>query len=100
MNEKRLGELLLQRRIISTEQLDNALFVQQEKSDQPLGQILCQLGYLKEDNLAELLDTLDKRPPLGKILQRKKLVTPEQVDAALVISRKNRTSFGAALLSL
>lgn len=100
MNEKRLGELLLQRHIITADQLLIALQAQQDKPDRPLGQTLCQLGYIKEEVLAELLDTLDKRPPLGRILLRRKLLTTDQVDTALTTSRKNRTSFGATLLAL
>ena len=100
MNEKRLGDLLLQRRVITGEQLNNALALQKDRAGAPLGQILCQLGYIKEDLLAELLDTLGKRQQLGAILLRKKLLSQEKVDAALALSRKNRTSFGAALLSL
>jgi len=100
MNEKRLGDLLLNRRILTAEQLTNALNTQKANPAVPLGQVLCKLGYLKEEILAELLDTLDKRPPLGTILLRENLLSQEKIDAALTFSRKNRTSFGASLLAL
>ncbi len=50
----RIGELLCQRDLISQEQLDSAL-VEQKKTGRRLGQTLVDLGYVKEDQILELL---------------------------------------------
>ncbi len=50
----RLGDLLVQHRIISEQQLEVALS-EQRKSGHKLGRVLVQLGYLDEDELARFL---------------------------------------------
>ncbi len=51
---KQLGELLLERKLITQEQLDHALKVQQSKGGL-LGQILVTLGYTTEEAVAQAL---------------------------------------------
>ena len=50
----RLGELLLEHRVISEEQLKSAL-VEQKRSGRKLGRVLTDLGFVPEDQLHELL---------------------------------------------
>ncbi len=50
----RLGELLVQNRIISTQQLEAAL-AEQKKSGHKLGRILIDKGYINEDQLVQFL---------------------------------------------
>ena len=52
--KKQLGELLIERGVISKSQLDKALEVQKEKGGL-LGQILVVLGYAKEEEIAQAL---------------------------------------------
>jgi len=54
VNNKQLGELLFDRGIISQEQLDSALSVQREKGGL-IGEILVELGFVKEDDIAQSL---------------------------------------------
>jgi type IV pilus assembly protein PilB len=49
-----LGELLLERRIITQAQLDEAHKIQKEKGGL-LGQILVMLGYVKEEDIAQVI---------------------------------------------
>lgn len=49
-----IGELLLQNKIITQEQLDYALKVQKSR-DKRLGDVLIELGYVKEDELTKTL---------------------------------------------
>ena len=49
---KRLGELLVERKIVSADQLEHALRVQLEKGGL-LGQILVSLGYASEEAIAQ-----------------------------------------------
>lgn len=52
--KKRLGDLLLSMRLVTLEQLDHAVRVQQE-APAPLGRVLVGLGYLEEDLLLNVL---------------------------------------------
>ncbi|MGI6091444.1 MAG: type II secretion system ATPase GspE [Veillonellaceae bacterium] len=52
---KRLGNLLIEAGIITKEQLDKALSVQQ-KTNERLGRVLLNLGYVSEDSMIEVLE--------------------------------------------
>jgi len=54
INTKQLGELLLDRGIINQSQLDQALSIQRDKGGL-IGEILVELGYAKEDDIAQSL---------------------------------------------
>lgn len=54
INNKQLGELLLDRGIINQSQLDQALAVQRDKGGL-IGEILVELGFVKEDDIAQSL---------------------------------------------
>lgn len=51
---KQLGELLFEKGIISQAQLDKALKIQKEKGGL-IGQIIVALGYVKEEEIAQVL---------------------------------------------
>jgi len=51
---KQLGELLVERGIISTDQLEKALKVQKDKGGL-IGQVLVALGFAKEEEIAQAL---------------------------------------------
>ncbi len=51
---KRLGEMLIESKLLSPEHLDTAI-AEQKKSGQMLGAVLLRLGYLREDQLMALL---------------------------------------------
>ena len=51
---KRLGELLVERKIISQDQLEKALTAQQTKGGL-LGELLVELGFCKEENIVQVL---------------------------------------------
>jgi type IV pilus assembly protein PilB len=54
INNKQLGELLLDRGAISQSQLDQALNVQREKGGL-IGEIMVELGFVKEEEIAQSL---------------------------------------------
>ncbi len=66
INNKQLGELLLDRGIINQSQLDQALNVQKNKGGL-IGEILVELGFVKEDDIAQSLTAQYGFPylPLG-----------------------------------
>lgn len=51
---RKLGDLLLDRRFLTIEQLDSALAIK-NKSDKRIGEILIDLGYITEDQLIQTL---------------------------------------------
>ena len=51
---KQLGELLIERGIITPQQLENALITQQERGGL-IGEILVELGFAKEEDIAQAL---------------------------------------------
>jgi type IV pilus assembly protein PilB len=53
---KQLGELLLERKVINSNQLEKALSVQREKGGL-LGEILVDLGFAKEEDIAQAITT-------------------------------------------
>ncbi len=63
---KQLGELLMERGVITKEKLDHALLAQKE-SGGLLGQILVRLGFVKEEEIAQSLTAQFGFPylPLG-----------------------------------
>lgn len=54
INNKQLGELLLDRGIINQAQLDQGLAFQREKGGL-IGEILVEMGFVKEDDIAQSL---------------------------------------------
>ncbi len=66
INKKPLGELLLDRGIIDQSQMDKALDFQREKGGL-IGEILVELGFVKEDDIAQALTAQYGFPylPLG-----------------------------------
>lgn len=66
INNKQLGELLLDRGIINQSQLDQALGIQRDKGGL-IGEILVELGFVKEEDIAQSLTAQYGFPylPLG-----------------------------------
>ena len=63
---KQLGELLVDRGLVTTEKLEKALTYQRDKGGL-IGEILVELGYVKEEDIAQALTTQYGFPflPLG-----------------------------------
>ena len=60
---KLFGEVALEKRFVTTDQLYEALTVQarakvEGKTEKLLGQVLLEQGYLSEDQIREILDVL------------------------------------------
>lgn len=100
MSNCKIGELLIHRKLISKEQLDKALEMQQLDPSQPVGQILCQMGFLKKADLAYVLDHNKKRRKLGEILIAQKLIDEEMLENALKVSKSEHIQLGRALINL
>ena len=98
MADGKIGELLIHAKLISQEQLDQALETQQITPTQPIGQILCQMGFLKAQDLAYVLDNYNKRRKLGEILISNNLINEERLTSALKISMDEKIPLGRTLI--
>jgi len=98
MPEKKIGELLIENKLITTEQFNEALEVQQMNPTQPIGQLLCQMGFLKSNDLELVLDHNNKRRKLGDILISQNLIDEERLNNALKVSKLEKIPLGRALI--
>ena len=102
--QKQLGELLLENKLITRENLEEALNLQKEKGGM-LGEILVGLGYTNEENIAQALTAQYGFPylPLGgysidaevaKIIPEKtsrqyNLIAVDRVGGVLTVAMSN-----------
>jgi type IV pilus assembly protein PilB len=100
MPTMKLGELLVTKGLVTREQFFHALDVQRICVEQPIGQILCQLGYIKEKDLQTFLDINNKRQKLGEILLKGNLIDEQMLSEALELSNKEDIPVGKALIRL
>ncbi|MEI6206234.1 MAG: ATPase, T2SS/T4P/T4SS family [Desulfuromonadales bacterium] len=100
MSVKKVGELLVEQNLITQEQQLEALELQSIFPDQPIGQLLCKLGYLKESDLSFVLDQKNKRRKLADILLSEGLVDQQKLSHAREIGAQNAISLEKALLQL
>ncbi len=98
MQVKKLGELLIEKKLITTEQFDAALKKQEANPSQPIGQLLCQMGFLKAKDLEYVLDHNNKRLKLGEILVAQNLINADRLKSALEISQSEKIPLGKALV--
>jgi hypothetical protein len=82
--EKRLGQILVERNIISPIQLQVALDRQKKQNGKYkyIGEILLEMG-IPQDKINGALDVYDKRKPIGQILLDLRVITPDQLQKAL-----------------
>src|SRR5262249_19354623 len=97
----RLGDALIDEKLITREQLDEALRVQASmRSYVPLGQVLVTQGMVTRVQLTTLLRHRRKRARLGELLVSAKHITTKQLDTALERQRQTRQPLGHTLISL
>lgn len=98
MAENKIGDLLIYNKLITKEQFDQALEEQRLNPVLPIGQILCQMGYLKKNDLDYILDHNNKRKKLGEILVSMNLINKERLHNALIVSENEKIPLGRALV--
>ena len=98
MPEMKLGELLVHNKLITPDQFRHAMEMQRVNPGVPLGQVLCQAGFLKSKDLEYVLDHNHKRRKLGEILISLKLIDEERLNSALAASKKAKIPLGRALI--
>jgi pimeloyl-CoA synthetase len=80
--EKIFGQILVEKEIISPEQLALALKRQQQEKGKYLGQILIEMG-VSQEKINKALDSFNKRKPIGQILLDLGVITSKQLEEAL-----------------
>jgi len=101
LNESKIGQILLEQRLIKPEQLADALEKQQAlSSPQLLGELLVQLGYVKESDLQHILDTYQKRRSFITVLLAQNSLSKEDLDIAQEMSRSEQLPLDRVLLNL
>ena len=82
--EKMLGQILVERGIISPKHLQVALDRQKEEKGKfkYIGEILIEMG-IPQEKINEALDVYGKRKPIGQIFLDLKIITPDQLEKAL-----------------
>lgn len=98
MTEKKIGELLVENKLVTAEQFNEALELQRVSPLQPIGQLLCQMGLLKAIDLEYVLDHNSKRRKLGDILVSQNLIDEERLNNALKVSKLEKIPLGRALV--
>lgn len=99
---KPLGEILLEKYIITHEMLDLALERQQKEGGKYLGQIFLDMG-VPQEQLNEILEYFQRRRKIGDILIEDKTITPSQLEEALKKQREEqpiRKPVGRILMEL
>jgi hypothetical protein len=79
---KQLGEILLEKNIISKSQLEAALKKQKREKEKYLGQILMEIG-VPQEKINQILLYSNKRKPIGQILIDLGVITPEELEKVL-----------------
>jgi hypothetical protein len=82
--EKMLGQILIERNIISPVDLQVALDRQKNQMGKYkyIGEILIEMG-IPQEKINEALDVYNKRKPIGQIFLDLKIITPDQLEKAL-----------------
>jgi hypothetical protein len=82
--EKMLGQILVERKIISPGYVQRALDRQKNQKGKYkyIGEILIEMG-IPQEKINEALDVYNKRKPIGQIFLDLKIITPDQLEKAL-----------------
>lgn len=94
------GALLLSRRVIDAEQLDEALSLQAASPYLRIGEILLGLGFISFAQLKSTLEDQYHDVRLGELLLQLGIVTGPQIEAALELQERTGQRLGPSLVAL
>ncbi len=80
--EKMLGQILVEKNIISPRFLQLALDWQKTEKGKYIGEILIEMG-ISQETINEALDVYNKRKPIGQIFLDLRIITPDRLRKAL-----------------
>ncbi len=96
----RLGDLLVDRGLVTKEQLDAALDAQVVAPNETVGQILVRLGFVTERDMAQILELTGKRRALRDILLRRGVIDLRRLAAGEHAARRQAMPLEQVLLRL
>jgi type IV pilus assembly protein PilB len=88
-----LGEALVKKGIITPSELDKALELQKNRKNEYLGEILQSMG-VSQDKINNTLEYLNKRKKIGDILIDLGLISPEDLERALLEQKCIQSKMG------
>lgn len=95
----RIGELLVNERLVTQAQVDDALAIQRRGHNyRPLGRILVDSNVLSLNRLKAFAEAKGIRPQLEELLIKGKVVGPDELCLALEHAKQHKTPLGEALL--
>lgn len=101
MKDLKVGEILLEKKLITPQQLEEALARQKSLSPPPvLGKLLVRLGFIQESVLQQLLDKYEKRRSFAEVLLAQKYLSQDDLDVALEMSKSESLPLDRVLLNL
>jgi type IV pilus assembly protein PilB len=96
-----LGGFLLAEKLITKDQLEEALRIQDElETSKPIGQILMDQNLITQKQLNLILERYKKRPRLGEILVSSGAITRENLEFALQQQKQTGLPIGETLQKL
>ncbi len=99
----RIGDVLLERGLITKQQLD-AAFAEKGKSGKLLGEVLVDMGFVTEQTLTNVLsDVKSQKAPtarIGDLLVERNLISKDQLDVAFQEKSKSNKLLGELLVDL
>src|SRR3954471_24390347 len=99
--EFRFGDVLVRDKLITRQQLDDALTAQRASEKHiPLQQVLVDQKVLTVKQVEEALASWNDRPPLGELLLRHGVITRSQLAQALEQQKKVPAPLGQTLINL
>jgi MSHA biogenesis protein MshE len=95
---RKLGEILVESKLVTEQQLLAALSLQ-ENNKKPLGEILIEQGYIPREQLEAAL-AKQYGSKLGEILISTKIINFEQLQKAMAIQQRGVRALGEILIEL
>jgi bacteriophage N4 adsorption protein B len=97
-NIDRIGVMLLQQKLITQPQLDDALALQQKKPYLRVGEILFSQGVITFQTLESLLEQQFQDMRVGQMLLRKGFINAQQLDEAIQAHEESGLLLGHLLI--
>jgi hypothetical protein len=97
---KQIGQLLIEKEIITPQQLDEALEVQLKEGGL-IGQILIKMGYVTEQQIEEsVFEQTSKAQKLENVLLEMGIITQEQINQVYELEKKEGGFFAQNIIKL
>lgn len=96
-----IGEVLAKAGVITSEQLDRAIRVQDRlEQHRQLGEVLVELGFATRQSIADAISKHGKSMRIGEILVEQGLITENDLQTALSIQRDGGQPLGTVLVHM